>query len=433
MSLGSIAHLQYYFARTGLLDGRGGNSREWKRKKKPEDVPRLLLTQTERFAPEELVMTESPTKATTANEQQQEEEGEMDDEFNEYDDMMLPPTVSTYSIKTHYVPPPPDMMSLRKDLSDALNRAEQGIHSIESSSSSNLPCALLEDDPADDIGNNKLSETPGWDEIQGMHVLDVLTLAIRAAKIYYTSHERPERLAALKPERQIRQELLRLLEVLKRWASRHFAGGLRDDERAFFQSWINDARSVLAREEEQEKMEAREVESSWQWAHDNDWTGRECEREERFLQSLLEPGSEPLPPWTSVNDDDNNDGQLPTPFLERLRDGRDLVQMHNRAVKKSKRRFCQIDNYHQDVAKPYRRAENLRYWIKAAEIRWESKLEVNVMEVVQGNHRESWKQFEAALLTWSMSVREELARDWREVSEGRRGRGIEHHAYSYDS
>jgi hypothetical protein len=35
MSLGSIAHLQYYFARTGLLDGKSGRGREWEKNSAP--------------------------------------------------------------------------------------------------------------------------------------------------------------------------------------------------------------------------------------------------------------------------------------------------------------------------------------------------------------------------------------------------------------
>ena len=419
MCLGSIAHLQYYFARTGLLDGRGGNTREWKKKKKQGDVPRLLLTPDDekRFIPEiEGRRSQSPPVMTSPT-MEEPESMEEDDEFNEYDEMMLPPTVSTYSIKTQFAPPPPDVMALRKDLVDALNRAEEALHRMESNNSDSSRSSL-DDGPGDTEQQQTSSSTPGWDEIQGMHMLDVFTLAIRAAKIYYTSHECPERLAALKPEREIRQELLNVIELLKRWAARNFAGGLRNDERDLFQGWISHARILLAREEQQEEMEANQREN-WEWAY-GDWTGREREREESFLQSLMEANdNEPLPPWTSVFESSD----VPTPFLERLRDGRDLVQMHNQAVKKSRRRFCQIENFHKDVAKPYRRAENLRYWIKAAEIRWEIKLDMNVMDVVQGNNAESWKQFEVALLLWCKTVREELTRDWIEARKAREDTG----------
>lgn len=404
MSLGSIAHLQYYFARTGLLEGRGGTAREWTKKKKPEDVPRLLLTPNERFIPE---LMESPTA---------EDAPDAENEFAESDEIMLPPTVSTYSIKTHHIPPPPDIMALRKDLLDALGKAEESINSIENNgdtpSKKHLGSNGTSDEPPKIEDGSRLEPAMNrgvqtWDEVQGIHVLDVLTLAIRAAKVYYTAHENPERLASIRSERALRQDLLNVLEVLKRWAQRNFACGLRGDERAAFLGWMADVRSMVAKEEELEHLDEKEREG-WIWA-DGDWTGREREREECFLHSLM--GNDlPLPHWTPAED-----GQLPTPLLERLRDGRDLVQMHNRAVNKSKRRFAAIRSFHQDVAKPYRCAENLQYWLKAAEIRWETKLEMDIMGVVHGDSEEAWKQFDAALLAWCRAVREELARDWKKT------------------
>ncbi|RJE17996.1 hypothetical protein PHISCL_09666 [Aspergillus sclerotialis] len=404
LSLGSIAHLQYYFARTGLLDGKGGHAREYQKKKKPDNVPRLLLTPNARFIDEDL--SESPTEEV------------LDPAvLDENDEVMLPPTVSTYSMKTHHIPPPPDLMTLRKDLLDAVEKAEKSIELAES-----------EEEPAPDAKPPRISLSPddspegedstrrqvpvantrqSWDEVQGMHILDVVTLAIRAAKIYYTAHPRPERLASVKSEREIRQALFHVLEVLKRWASRKFAGGLREDERASIMGWMSDVRATLAHEGRLEANEAKERED-WIWAS-GDWAGKELEREENFLRSLMAPTAT-LPAWTSTED-----SPLPTPFLERLRDGRVLVQIHNNAVKKSKRPFCEITAYHEDVAKPYRRAENLRYWVKAAEIRWETKLEFDVMGVVHGSSDEAWKQFDMALRIWCKAVREELVQDWWET------------------
>lgn len=407
MSLGSIAHLQYYFARTGLLDGRGGTLREWKKKRKPEDLPRLLLTPNERFIPD---LTESPTAMETP---EIDEIDDMDD-FDEGDEVMLPPTVSTYSIKTHYIPPPPDLMALRRDLVDALDKADKSINLMEKSSADSRRPRLSVSSGSHSPADDRKTQAPGWDEVQGMHILDVLTLAIRAAKIYYTSHEYPERLESLKTERELRKELLDVLEVLKRWASRNFAGGLREGERTFFLDWMSEVRALLAKEAKLEELEAKDREG-WAWAR-GDWAGREREREEAFLRSLMDNNSStPLPVWTSTED-----GQLPTPMLERLRDGRDLVRMHNRAVKKSKRRFCEIKNFHQDIGKPYRQAENLQYWMKASEIRWETKLEMNVMDVVHGSSDDAWRQFDAALLAWCKAVREELTRDWIETRPGTR-------------
>jgi hypothetical protein len=241
-----------------------------------------------------------------------------------------------------------------------------------------------------------------------MHILDLVTLAIRAARIYYTSHENPDRLGAIKSERKIREELLGVLDVLKRWASRNFAGGLRDEERASILNWISSVWSMLDAERGLEELEATRR-ASWSWAH-GEWTNNERAREAAFLQSL-ETTNRPLPEWTTPET-----GSLPTGFLSRLRDGRDLVRFHNEAVKTSRRHFGEIKFFHEDIGKPYRLAENLRYWIKAAEIRWEIKLDVDVMGVVNGQSDEAWKNFDAALMTWSRGVREELTRDWSDKS-----------------
>lgn len=404
MSLGSIAHLQYYFARTGLLDGKGGHAREYQKKKRAdnENVPRLLLTPNARFIDD---LTESPTEEVL-------EPAVVD----ENEEVMLPPTVSTYSIKTHHIPPPPDVLTLRKDLLDAVSNAEKSIELADeekdassSSSPDRTPLSIsVSPEPETEDRQVPVSKSPmGWHEIQGMRILDLVTLAIRAAKIYYTAHERPERLAAVTNEREIRQALFRVLDVLKRWAARNFAGGLRKEERASIMGWMADVRAALAHEGRLEGEEAKEREG-WVWAS-GDWTGREREREEWFLHSLMEADTS-LPKWTSPED-----STLPTSFLERLRDGRDLVRIHNRAVKKSKRVFCEISAFHVDIAKPYRQAENLRYWAKAAEIRWETKLELDVMGVVYGSSEAAWRQFDTAILAWCKAVREELTRDWGEA------------------
>lgn len=404
MCLGSIAHLQYYFARTGLLDGKGGQLARPQRKKSQNEIPRLLLTQDTHATDFGGDLVESPI----------DELSDLVDELDEDEEIMLPPTVSTYSIKTHYTPPPPDLKALRKDLLDALEKASRSVNECEVDPG---PCNNMKSTSAttpEEISRTEEDEleTPAvkphsWYEIQGMHILDLVTLAIRAARIYYTSHERPDRLAAIKEEKRIREELLGVLDVLKRWVSRNFFGGLRNDERSAILQWMSGVRIMLDKEQQIEAMEAEEREN-WRWVS-GDWTGKELERqrEEAFLQTLMVGIDTPLPTWTSPNS-----GPLPTAMLDRLRDGRDLIRLHNQAVKKSKRPFGGIKNFHDNVAKPYRRAENLRYWIKAAEIRWEIKLEMDVMGVVYGHSDSAWRQFDTALLAWCQGVREELMRDW---------------------
>ncbi|KAL4803770.1 hypothetical protein BDV18DRAFT_162778 [Aspergillus unguis] len=406
MSLGSIAHLQYYFARTGLLDGKGGNAREYKKKKRnPEEYPHLLLTPNARFSDD---FTMSPVEDDNAH------QGEDDfDVIEAGEEVMLPPTVSTYSIKTHHIPPPPDLLQLRRDLLNAIWKAQTEIDAVskDQPSPETLPPRI--DVSPDNTDSEESSQRQAdltaarksWDEIQGMRILDVVTLAIRAAKIYYTTHEYPERLASIKSEREIRQNLFDVLEVLKRWAGRTFAGGFREDEQKAVLDWMSDVRDMLSQEAQLEDAEVKER-ASWVWI-EGDWTGRERQREEAFLASLTGPDS-PLPAWTEPVG-----GSLPSPLLEQLRDGRNLIRIHNTAVKKSKRPFGEIKSFHEDVAKPYRCADNLRYWIKAAEIRWETKLEVDVMAVVHGKDDEAWQQFDKAIAVWCKAVREELSQDLR--------------------
>ncbi|KAJ5168731.1 uncharacterized protein N7482_004325 [Penicillium canariense] len=410
MSLGSIAHLQYYFARTGLLEGKTGRGKEFKKKGR-DNLPRVLITPNEQHM-EDLVA--SPTDLADS--------AGYDDNIEEEDgEVMLPPTVSTYSIKTHHVPPPPDLISLRRDLQVALDRAESNIEAIENGVEppprAPLRASLSPGDIPESLDDDAARVAPipqTKEEAQGMCILDDVTMAIRAAKIYYTAHPQPERLDAIKKERDIRKDLFHVLDVLKRWAARHFACGLRDEERKVIQGWISGVRSMLVREKALEVLEAQEREN-WDWAR-GDWAGRERAREESFLRSLM-PGGHTLPEWTAI--DDAPLDSLPTPFLERFVDGRILVQLHNIAVKKSKRHFGEIKAFHQDIAKPYRQAENLRFWLKAAELRWEMRQQVDVMGVVQGTSDVAWRQFDAAMLAWCKTVREELVRDWMEANPGR--------------
>jgi hypothetical protein len=101
------------------------------------------------------------------------------------------------------------------------------------------------------------------------------------------------------------------------------------------------------------------------------------------------------------------------PFWEEMRTGKVLVQLHNAVVARSKRPFGAIPVWHTDTAKPYRCAENLRFWIKAAELRWEVLLEVDVRGVVAGTEEEKWRGFERGVWEWVGRVRGELAGEIR--------------------
>lgn len=414
MSLGSIAHLQYYFARTGLLDGKGGQLARKKQKGAAmldlaaldSTGPVLNMARTD---PDSLYssmgnspdfgaqsygvgsITESPIEDMDES---------FEDSFTESESGMLPPTVSTYHHKEKVVPKPPTIDELKADLEASLADADKSIKEVQERKAG----IFVEAPDAPKLPNMPGENTQQWYELQGMQILDVTTLAIRAAKMYYTAHELPDRLDSIKSEKQVRADLLAVMEVLKQQATRNFKGGMKDEEVQVISGWIDSVWGMLRREAEIEAAEQAER-ASWTWL-EGDWTGREMERERAFLVSM-DPEAEPLPPWTPVVDAT----EVPPPFLKEMQDGLRLIKLHNAVLKKSWRRFGAIPTFHTDVQKPYRRADNLRYWVKAAELRFEILLSLDVMSVVNNSSPQAWKNFEAAILTWSEHIRQEITKE----------------------
>ncbi|KAJ9665184.1 hypothetical protein H2201_004658 [Coniosporium apollinis] len=416
MSLGSIAHLQYYFARTGLLDGKGGQFAKGRKESGgaggveagslgADANSRFLFSPTEKSASDIGLSLDDAQSGLLVSPDGEDETG---GSWEEQEPIMLPPTVSTYLQRPVYVPPPPNIGVLRRELRETLEEAEKGLLGTRTGPGTGTEADWDTEAPPE--VPDRTAESQGWYEIEGLHILDTVTLAIRAARNYYTAHEQPQRLYALKSERQIRTELYQTLDILKRMATRNFAGGVRQAERQGILGWIRGISSLLDTDEATERAEEQEREK-WSW-REGDWTGREREREWLFLKSFA-PEPDMLPPWTEPPDESS----LPTPFIESLRTGLRLVLLHNALVRKSRRQFEEIRVYHTDTAKPYRCAENLRFWIKAAELRWEVKLRVDVMGVVHGVDAAALKGFETALLMWSKAVREEITAEWREQKQ----------------
>jgi hypothetical protein len=432
LNLGSIAHLQYYFARTGLLDGKGAQLAR-KRQQKGQTLDLSQLDPTTFLSPNvasgsdvdssyasmgsspELNAHSFGTGGAMLESPIQEEHPEQGDEwymdqYDEEDPDMLPPTASTYIHREKPVPKPPTITELKADLRSSLDAAAKALQEARSDKE---PADFT---PAPTIETPDQAEqpvSPGWCEVQGMHILDVMTLAIRAAKVYYTSHEHPDRLDAIKSEKEVRAELLEVMDVLKRMATRSFAGGMRDDESAVMQRWVDGLYSMLRTEEEMEAAERAEREG-WKWLREDGWA-RPVDREFAFLQSMLVAAPAPvegmaeLPAWEPVDRTRPLAEQtLPTPFLAHMQNGVRLVQLHNCAVRKSRRRFGTIPAFHADTQKPYRAADNLRYWIKAAELRWETLLKADALGIVYSSSPEVWVSFEDAILTWCRRVREEI-------------------------
>ena len=420
MSLGTIAHLQNYFARTGLLDGKGAQlAREEDQKKgigsrsaswshaSPTSDPSAndvsVISATSQLdiptytGSEESSFVSSPDQVS------------IDGVWEESNEFVLPPTVSTYKQKSTYVPPPPNLNVLRRELREALEDAKKLLKDVQTDQSH----AGNESGAIDGNGStaSKGDSMQGWYEIQGLQVLDLTTLAIRAAKNFHTAHERPQRLYAIQSEKRIRSDLFNVLDILKKLASRNFTGGMRAQEISQVSDWAANIEELVSKDEEAEKRETEELQDSqWQCG---DWKGREREREWLFLKSF-DPDPASLPEWSSPSDEVR---ELPTPFLASLQDGRRLVRLHNELVRKSPKKFEEIKTYHQDVAKPYRRAENLRFWIKAAELRWDCRLQINVLGVAYGERTPAWQEFDDALLKWCQTVREQITKEWEEHRE----------------
>lgn len=427
LSLGSIAHLQYYFARTGLLDGKGGRLMKKKDNRGTLDLsaldtsfllPRVLGSDVDSSyasmgnSPElhaqghRGLMVESPTN----------EDDEYYSDEEEVDHLnMLPPTASTYHSRVKSIARPPTLQELKSGIETGLTNAAKVLEEAKQNPKS-PPTSPARADRSEEgelnspiILENGEPGHQGWYELQGMHILDIMTLAIRAARRYYTAHDQPARLSAIKSERKIRAELLSVMEVLKRMASRNFAEGMRSEERITMENWVASVWDMLRQEEIMEEAE-RKQRASWSWLNDDSWGDGDINREHAFMKSL-DPNSATLPEFTSV--DETTDDEPLTPFLADLKTGLRLVELHNACVRKSKRSFGAIDKWHTDFGKPYRSAENLRYWIKAAELRWEIVLKIDVMGVVNGSDRAALKGFEDAIWKWCARVREEIAAELR--------------------
>jgi hypothetical protein len=415
LSLGSIAHLQYYFARTGLLDGKGGRLLKKKDNRGTLDLSAL---DTSFLTPRVVGSDVDSSYASMGSSPELHAQGmggmlvespiQDDDEYFSGEDEghphMLPPTVSTYNHREKPIPHPPSLEELKDDLQKALADAAKVLSDTKKQNPTSSPASPARTQTADgELLSPTVDDNQGWYELQGMHILDIMTLAIRAAKMYYTAHDQPARLSAIKSERKIRAELLTVMDVLKRMATRNFASGMRTEERETMEQWVKGVYEMLKQEEAMEETE-RKQRSSWTWLDDS-WQGRGVEREYAFLKSM-DPEFDTLPEFKSV--DEVSDEELPTEFLKDMRTGMRLVKLHNAIVRKSKRPFGAIDKWHTDFGKPYRCAENLRYWIKAAELRWEVVLKVDVMGVVNGMDRTAWKGFEDAIWKWCGRVREEI-------------------------
>lgn len=374
MSLGSISHVQYYFSKTGQLDGKGGHLA------RPDQHGRQTPgsdTDGHQKGYEDVFGTDTDDEAVS-------------DEVLDMAGLgsMLPPTASTYKAKPLPVHILPGTVQLRGQLRQALEEAR-----------------------------SVLSSPQAGDPSAGM--IDAVIQATQAAKHYYNGHHNISSLYKVRSERQLRSSLyhaLELLQDLDKRCSEH--QGEESTQRGLL-AWTTELDEVLDEEERYETRE-RTLRHEYSWLH-GDWQGQERERERAFLQSFT---PEPLPEWITPCE-----SGPPCAFLKALQSGIRLLQLHNEMIDRSERRFGAVPRFHTDVSKPYRRAENLRFWVSAAELRWEVKLTLNVLELVYEKDEHVWVEFDAALLKWCVAARQEISSAWLESPKLTSG-GEDHHESS---
>ncbi|EPS44235.1 hypothetical protein H072_1788 [Dactylellina haptotyla CBS 200.50] len=406
MALGSIAHVQYFFAKTGLLDGKGGG---YKKKKNDGDVSPTddLNLDHQLIDSTYSSLRSSPDLVLPADHYSQ---SPIDDDNDDIDDdptAILPPTYSTYKPKNmSSVPPPPDRESLREDLKEALDdcrrvwvdASQLGFEKEVSG------LGIKSSDEDEGIGRDKdEGPIPGLKDMLLHSILRSTTIAIRAAKEYYYASD----MAILKKittEKQMREDFLTVLDVLKRVSTRH--NSVLAEEKTVILAWISSVEGLLDKEL---RMEDEGRRKGQVWVEGN-WTGKEWERFQLFLNyfGAYEGNSDaPLP-------EHNTSGPASeSPLLRILRTGDRLINIHNAIVRRSRRPFGQIPQFHTDFNKPYRLAENLRYWLKAADLRWEIKLKMDVMGAVSGTE-EGMRGFENAVYQWCEKVLAEVISEWKD-------------------
>jgi len=365
------------------------------------------------------------------------------EEFDIDEAFMLPPTTSTYNLQMKPVPPAPNPDVLRKRLREALTitkrRWEESIPE------------QLGDGSKDGVDEKEIPQ--GVYDIHCTELTDLATSAVRAARGYYYTTDIS--LLSSKDEKTLREEFLFVLDVLKRMVQRKFEGGVQIEERDHVINWIKSV-EVSLDEEERDIAEMKRLGRQWL---EGDWTGKYArmpphnahpsapqqsnplqtpqplqsmdklpgspcadgvltsivpkkDRNHLFM-SYFDSSTEKLPEPEEITPETS----LPTPFLKALQTGLHLILIHNNVVRRSKRPFGQIPQYHTEFSKPYRLADNLRYWRKAAELRWEVKLKFDVMAVVSGTNGEAWKEFNTAVELWCETVLKEVRADW-EMGEG---------------
>ena len=105
-------------------------------------------------------------------------------------------------------------------------------------------------------------------------------------------------------------------------------------------------------------------------------------------------------------------------FLDTLRTGTKLCLIHNALTHFSLRSFGLITRFHIDTTVQYRVTDNLRYFAKAAEIRWEITLDWDVEEIYRITPKGD-EMLKSQLGRWCQHVINEMCKIYQnETTEG---------------
>ena len=211
-----------------------------------------------------------------------------------------------------------------------------------------------------------------------------------------------------------------MLDVLKRMAARNFAGGLRQQEKVGILTWIVGISELIQAEIDGEAR-PRSASGGRGAARMAGLGATRASASARFPQVLR--------PTTPRSSRRGRHRRRATRSCQRRScasspTGQASLSYTTRSWR-SRTTFEAIAVWHTDVAKPYRRADNLRFWTMAARRRWDVDLAAgeqqggfDVNELVLNETPAAWRRFDAALLRWCRAVREELQAELEEPREG---------------
>ena len=242
-----------------------------------------------------------------------------------------------------------------------------------------------------------------------MEVVESATLTIRLAQRYRAQirHEDWE------DEKKLRRDAFEVLSILRGIAER--AGrDVGEEEKLVVRKWCKDVRARIERDDEvRRQMWERAV--SWM---DGEWEGKEWGNPRPTLTIILTLERYHL----LLSQFDTSEPPLPAPttdsFLHTLRTGTKLCIIHNAITHFSLRPFGLITRFHTDTSVRYRVTDNLRYFAKAAQIRWDIQLDWDVEEIWHATPLGD-EMLQRELGKWCEFIINEMTKLYREeVNEG---------------